>query len=145
MKNRRWGIIPVSRLIVDFLPQRMEGKDPEAPLFPARGANGSSKSRCNLSRSYRAIVRRIDGLAWARLYDLRHFFVAQLAKQGANEQQMGRLLCHVGQTVTSRYVHQDIEDLRQFVDELAARYREAAGLPSLEYRGERKDADRITV
>jgi len=66
-------------------------------------------------------VRRLDGLDWSTLYDLRHFFVSQLAKHGATEQQIGRLLCHVGQSVTSRYVHHDIEDLRPFVDELGER------------------------
>ena len=57
-------------------------------------------------------------------YDLRHFFASQLAKQGANEQQIGRLLCHVSSSVTSRYVHQDIEDLRPFVEELSERFLE---------------------
>ena len=109
------------------------------------GRNGPPKSIDNLSRSYRNIVRRLAALEWSSLYDLRHFFASQLAKQGANEQQIGRLLCHVGQTVTSPYVHQDIEDLRHFVDELAERYLAAAGLPSLPHHRERQDEERITV
>ena len=145
MKNRRWGIIPVSRLIVGLLSQRADGKEADAPLFPSRGADGPSKGRCNLSRSYRSIVRRLDGLEWSSLYDLRHFFASQLARQGANEQQIGCLLCHGGQSVTSRYVHQDIEDLRHFVDELSERYLEAAGAPSLSEHAERQDEERITV
>jgi site-specific recombinase XerD len=66
-------------------------------------------------------------MEWSTLYDLRHFFASQLAKHGATEQQIGRLLCHVGQTVTSRYVHQDIEDLRHFVEEHSERVRTALG------------------
>ncbi len=74
-----------------------------------------------MSRSYRGIARRVDGLEWSTLYGLRHFFASQLAKNGATEQQIGRLLCHVGTTITSRYLRQDIEDLRPFVDEHGAR------------------------
>ena len=145
MKNRRWGIVPISPLVVGLLSQRMEGNETDAPLFPARGGDGSSKGRCNLSRSYRSLIRRLDGLEWSTLYDLRHFFASQLARQGANELQIGRLLCHVGQAVTGRYVHQDIEDLRHFVDELADRYLEASGAPSLSQHAEQQDEERITV
>jgi len=67
----------------------------------ARGTGNTPKERHNLSRSYRRLAQRLDGLAWSSLYDLRHFFASQLAKQGANEQQIGRLLRHVGQSVTS--------------------------------------------
>ena len=44
-----------------------------------------------------------------------------------------------------RYVHQDIEHLRPLVDELAERYLEAAGMPSLPHDQEHLDEDRITV
>jgi site-specific recombinase XerD len=50
---------------------------------------------------------------------LRHFFASQLAKHGATEQRIGRLLCHIGQGVTGRYVHRDIDDLRRSVDRLS--------------------------
>ena len=123
MKNGRWGIIPASQEVMSLLAQR----DPSQYYFPARHTTDTPKSMENLSRSFRTIVRRLDGLEWSTLYDLRHFFASQLAKQGANEQQIGRLLCHVSGSVTSRYVHQDIEDLRGFVDELGRRYVAARG------------------
>jgi len=87
----------------------------------------STKGADYLSGSFGSILRGLYGLEWSRLYDLRHFFASQLAKHGATEQQIGRLLCHVGQTVTSRYVHQDIEDLRHFVEEHGERVRAALG------------------
>jgi site-specific recombinase XerD len=83
-------------------------------------------------------------LAWLHVYDLRHFFASQLAKQGANEQQIGRLLCHVGTSVTSRYVHQDIEDLRPFVERLSERFVEAIGLAAAP-DGRPDDGDRVIV
>jgi len=138
MKGGRWGIVPVSRLVADLLAERIEsvgGQESDAPacaladrlLFPARARTGRVKSRDNLSRAYRAVVRRLDGLGWSSLYDLRHFFASQLAKQGANESQIRRLLCHVGSSVTARYVHHDIDDLRRFVEELSERYLAATG------------------
>jgi integrase len=123
MKNGRWGIIPASQEVISLLSQR----DPAPYYFPARHTTDTPKSMENLSRSFRTVIRRLDGLEWSTLYDLRHFFASQLAKQGANEQQIGRLLCHVSGSVTSRYVHQDIEDLRGFVDELGRRYVAARG------------------
>ncbi len=116
MKNSRWGIIPISETAQGLL----QARDASPYFFPARGTADRPKSLENLSRSYRSIVRRLDGLEWSTLYDLRHFFASQLAKHGATEQQIGRLLCHVGQSVTSRYVHHDIEDLRPFVEKLAS-------------------------
>ena len=134
MKNARWGIVPVSGYVADILATCAEGKGPDGLLFPARDTENQPKGPDNLSRSYRSVVRRLDGFEWSSLYDLRHFFASQLAKHGATEQQIGRLLCHVGQTVTSRYVHQDIEDLRHFVEEHAERVRAALGgeTPSLD-------------
>ena len=123
MKNGRWGIIPISEHVMSLLAQ----KDPAPYYLPARGTTDRPKSMDNVSRSFRSIVRRLDGLEWSTLYDLRHVFASQLAKQGANEQQIGRLLCHVSGSVTSRYVHQDIEDLRGFVDELGRRFVAARG------------------
>jgi len=85
------------------------------------------KTLDNFSRSYRWLVRRLDRLESSTLYDLPHFFPSQPAKCGATERQIGQLLCHVGLTVTSRYVHQDIEDLRHFVEEHTQRVRVAVG------------------
>jgi integrase len=128
MKNGRWGIVPVSTFARDVL-----NECAARPLyFPARGTSDRPKSIDNLSRSYRSLVRRIDGLEWSTLYDLRHFFASQLAKHGATEQQIARLLCHAGQSVTSRYVHHDIDDLRPFVEDHGERMRAAlGGLPAL--------------
>ena len=67
-------------------------------------------------------MAHISGLEWARVYDLRHFFGSQLARLGATEQQMGRLLCHSPSSITSRYVHQQIEDLRPFVERLSGQF-----------------------
>lgn len=65
---------------------------------------------------------------------LRHFFASQLAKQGATQQQIERLLCHVSTSVPSRYVHQDIEDLSVFVEELSNRFLARDGLYSCRTR-----------
>lgn len=144
MKNRRQGIVPVSRYVAERIVE-VGGKG-DALVFPAqRRGEETPKSDTNLSRSYRSIVQRLTGVEWSTLYDLRHFYASHLAKQGANEQQIGRLLCHVGQSVTSRYVHQDIEDLRHFVDELSERYLASCGVPSLSEHAEPKDEERITV
>ena len=116
MKNGRWGIVPISASTQGVL----QARDASPYYFPARGRSDAPKGIDNLSRSYRSIARRVDGVEWSTLYDLRHFFASQLAKQGATEQQIGRLLCHVGQSVTSRYVHLDIDDLRPFVERLGS-------------------------
>jgi integrase len=115
MKNARWGIIPISDAVQGLLQER----EPSPLYFPAQGTSDRPKSIDNLSRSYRSVVRRLPGLEWSTLYDLRHFYASRLAALGATEQQIGRLLCHVGQTVTSRYVHHDIDELRPLVDAVA--------------------------
>ncbi|MDA1190922.1 MAG: tyrosine-type recombinase/integrase [Candidatus Poribacteria bacterium] len=116
MKNARWGIIPISAHVQLVL------KDcPDSLCFPAVGTSETPKTHRNLFRTFDHVRQRAD-LGWATMYDLRHFFASQLAKQGATEQQIGRLLCHVGHSVTSRYVHHDLEDLRPFVEELSERY-----------------------
>lgn len=145
MKNVRWGIVPVSRYIAAPLAERARGKEPDALLFPARGTEGAAKSIDNLSRSYRSIVRRLPGLEWSTLYDLRHFFASQLAVQGATEQQIGALLCHRGASVTSRYVHQDIEDVRPFVERLSARFLEASGGKMLPYHRDEDEEEQAVV
>jgi len=126
MKNSRWGEVPVSAYAREVLSQRT----PTPLFFPARGATDQPKSIDNLSRSYRSVVRRLHGLDWSTLHDLRHFFASQLAKHGVTEQQIGRLLCHVGSSVTSRYVHHDIEHLRPFVEAHGERVRVALGAPT---------------
>jgi integrase len=115
MKNRKWAIIPISR----HVQQVLAGIDPAPYYFASR--LGQLKPRASIYDAWRVAVDKTE-LEWMRPYDLRHFFASQLAKQGANEQQIGRLLCHVSGSVTSRYVHQDIEDLRGFVDELGRRF-----------------------
>ena len=139
MKNSRWGIVPVSAFARRVLAER----DARPLYFPARGTSDTPKSIDNLSRSYRAIIRRLDGLEWSTLYDLRHFFASQLAKHGATEQQIARLLCHVGTSVTSRYVHHEIEDLRPFVEAHGERVRHALGCPPRLALVERNDAVRV--
>ncbi|MEO2006716.1 MAG: tyrosine-type recombinase/integrase [Candidatus Poribacteria bacterium] len=123
MKNGRWGIIPISSTVQGLL----QAREASPYFFPARGRHDRAKSLDNLSRSYRSIARRVEGVEWSTLYDLRHFFASQLAKQGVTEQQIGRLLCHVGQTVTSRYVHHDIDDLRPFVEDHGGRVAAVCG------------------
>ena len=148
MKNKRAGVIPISGFVADYLSERAAGKELDALLFPAKGTKNRPKSNRNLLRTFETVAERA-GCAGFTTYDLRHFFASQLAKQGANEQQIGRLLCHVGQSVTSRYVHHDIEDLRRFVDALSLRYLDAAGDKSRAaiYRLEQDEpeADRITI
>ena len=57
----------------------------------------------------------------------RHIPASQITKPGVTNQQIGRLLCHVGQTVTSCYVHQEIEALQHFAGEHGERVRTAVG------------------
>ena len=130
MKNARWGILPVSRFVANMLADICTGKPGGTLAFPSRTGESTPRTLQNVQHAFKTVAERAD-LGWASIYDLRHFFASQLAKQGASEQHIGRLLCHVGQSVTSRYVHQDIEDLRHFVDDLAERYLSAAGLQSL--------------
>ena len=127
MKNARWGIVPISRYVSNLLAERAQGKEHRELLFLAEGHPDRPKGAENLSRSYKSVVRRLDGLEWSLLYDLRHFFASQLAEHGATEQQIGRLLCHVGHSFTSRHVHHDIDALRPLVEEHAQRVCEALG------------------
>jgi integrase len=100
MKNSRWGVIPVAGHVSLLLQARAA-----APyFFPS--PRDQSKPRDNMRKVWRTITQKAD-IDWMQPYDLRHFFASQLAKQGATEQQIGRLLCHVSTSVTSRYIHQD--------------------------------------
>jgi site-specific recombinase XerD len=107
-------------------------------LGTAEAGHPTAKSIDNFSRAFRSVARRLPGLEWSTLYDLRHLFASQLAKQGATEQQIGRLLCHVGTSVTSRYVHQDVEYLRLFVERLSVRFLEASGGDMLPHLGDER-------
>jgi len=133
-KNGRWCVIPISSVVSDIL----RGRNAVPHYFAS--PRHVKAPRKDIQWGWRTL-RQAASPDWMHCHDLRHFFASQLAKQGANEQQIGRLLCHMGQSVTSRYVHQDIEDLRPFVEELSERYLQAAGEPSLPYR----DEDRVTV
>lgn len=138
MKNGRQGIVPLSRYARDVLARQT----PDPLYFPAKGHADRPKGLRNVQRAfYRAGERA--GLDWASLYDLRHFYASQLARHGATEQQIGALLCHVGQSVTARYVHHDLDDLRRFVDAHGEAVRDASGeLPDLEYV---EDTDAVRV
>ncbi len=142
-KNKRWIVVPASPVVAGALEKHIDnGSD---FVFPARGTTDKAKSPRNLLRTFKAACGHA-GVGWnVAVYDLRHFFASQLTKQGVNEQQIARLLCQVPQSVTSRYVHYDVEDLRPFVDELADRYLDAAGAPSLSRQQEGPDDDHITV
>ena len=98
-------------------------REPRPYYFPAKGRPDRPKSADNIRRCYRSVVRRLPGLEWSRLYDLRHFFASELARHGASESQIGRLLCHVGTSITSRYVHHDVEALRPLVEHHGERIR----------------------
>jgi integrase len=114
MKNHRRAVLPMSSAVADVLRQI-----PAQPWhFPSPRRPGMHQT--DIYAAWNTLTGA-TGLAWLRPHDLRHFFASQLAKQGATEQQIGRLLCHVGQSVTSRYVHHDIDDLRPFVEELGER------------------------
>ncbi len=127
MKGGRWGEVPVSTLARKLLARH----EPKPFYYPACGCFDRPKGLRNVQRAFASAARRA-GLEWSTLYDLRHFFASQLAKHGATEQQIGRLLCHVGTSVTSRYVHHDIDDLRPFVEAHGERVRVAlGGLPTL--------------
>jgi integrase len=134
MKNARWGVIPISAFVADLLRKRIERSASESVegsdyVFPS--PKRSDAPYGSIKKAWSRLVR-VTGLDWLQVYDLRHFYASQLAKMGATEQQIGRLLCHVGQSVTSRYVHHDLDDLRPFVERLSAvfveRYGEACGL-----------------
>jgi integrase len=124
MKGGRWGEVPVST----FARRVLAGREPKPLYFPARGHTDRPKGLRNVQRAFTSASSRA-GIEWSTLYDLRHFFASHLAKHGATETQIGRLLCHVGTSVTSRYVHHDIEDLRSLVEEHGERVRVALGRP----------------
>ena len=139
MKGGRWGEVPVST----FAQNLLAGHEPNPLYFPACGHLDRPKGLRNVQRAFASSAGRA-GLEWATLYDLRHFFASQLAKHGATETQIGKLLCHVGTSVTSRYVHHDIEDLRPLVDEHGERVRVAlGGPPALAAAEEDEDAIRV--
>ena len=117
MKNARWGVVPVSKLVQWTL----EDTGRDGFLFPSPK---TGQPRTHIRRTWAKMTARA-GVEWMQVYDLRHFFASQMAKLGATEQQIARLLCHVGQSVTSRYVHHDIEDLRPFVEEHSERVQAA--------------------
>ena len=90
VKNGRWAVIPISSYIGYLLARRrMELPSPNGWAFPSR------LDHMRPTESIRTAWKRVSrdaGLDWMRPYDLRHFFASQLAKQGATEQQIGRLL-----------------------------------------------------
>jgi integrase len=113
-KSGRWYVVPVSATVRSLL----AAIEPNPLYFPCRSNPTKPKEHHNVWRTWKAVCRRV-GILDARIHDLRHLFGSELARLGATEQQIGRLLCHVGQSVTSRYVHQDVEDLRPFVERLS--------------------------
>jgi len=123
MKNARWAVVPASGLVLDIIARRSMGS--ASPyVFPS--PRDASKPYGSIKKAWTRLAKEA-GCLWAVPYDCRHFFASQLAMDGATEQQVGRLLCHVGQSVTSRYVHQDIEALRPYVERLSERFQWALG------------------
>ena len=59
------------------------------------------------------------GITYFRFHDLRHDFATRLVKKGVELYRVGKLLAHRTVTMTKRYAHLDIDDLRDAVGVLS--------------------------
>ncbi len=60
-------------------------------------------------------ARNKAGVKGFRFHDLRHDFATRLVKSGVDLYRVGKLLAHKSVTMTKRYAHLDVEDLRSAV------------------------------
>lgn len=106
VKTRVFALIPLTRrLETEILRVCSHCTDPHARLFKAKPGSGHS-----LTRAARA---RLD--FDFRFHDLRHTFISKVARTGARNRIVQALAAHAPQTVTERYEHPELTELREVI------------------------------
>lgn len=117
-KGNKDRTVPINkklrRVLLDYL-KRVRDLDEDNQLFFANKKTGK------LSQSYvnKCIRQAKEDLGWERQissHTLRHSFASNLVYRGASLVSVQKLLGHANLTVTSRYLHQDLDKLKETVE-----------------------------
>jgi integrase len=95
----------------------------------AAAATDEEKSRADLNRPWRALVKRA-GLTGLRIHDLRHTHASFGAGAGLGLPIIGKLLGHTKAATTQKYAHLDIDPLRKASEHIGSRLAAAMGEPN---------------
>ncbi len=109
-KGKHEDDIPLSLTAIEIVQRHMKGKHPESFLF----INTDTGRHYLPSTIYKIWKRTGNAVNFHEA--ARHSFATQLAKSGATPQQIQRLCRHRDIRTTMQYVHMDLTDLRDLVN-----------------------------
>jgi integrase len=109
-KGKHEDDIPLSWTAIEIVKRNIRGKHPKAFLF-VNPDTGRKYLPQNIYKIWKAIKSPVNFHEAAR-----HSFATQLAKSGATPQQIMRLCRHRDIRTTLGYVHMDLTDLRDLVN-----------------------------
>lgn len=116
-KQDRPHKIPLSPEVIGLLVERREKGRPGALVFEGMATR--------LRRAWPDLIKRARITERLTVHDLRHHFATGLLGLGASLPQIGKLLGQSTATVTARYAHHAVEDLRPAADSIGALYTKA--------------------
>ena len=102
-KQNEAHVVPLSSNVVTLLRTMYAdagGPEPDAPLFPR--ADGKPLRDV---KAFWEKLRKVAGVPWARIHDLRHSFASNLVSDGVSLPIIGALLGHTQPATTARYAH----------------------------------------
>lgn len=122
-KGKQSRTVPVPAFLIKLLKTEVEGRSPDALLFPpTRGDKWLTLGQARYS--FQKATAAVDGCSGVRLHDLRHTCAALAIRSGANIKVVQKLLGHKSAVLTlDRYGHLYPDDL----DAVAAAFDAAAG------------------
>jgi len=107
--------IPLSSEARKLLAERLEKLGTEVYVFPSK--RDPSRPMGNIANTHHRTVERA-GLAWFRLYDLRHTFATRAVQSGMDLPTLAGILGHSKLHMILRYAHPTPEHKRQAITRL---------------------------
>jgi integrase len=101
--------IPMNTEARKLLAERLENLGTEVYVFPSK--RDPSRPMGNIANTHHRTVER-TGLAWFRLYDLRHTFATRAVQSGMDLPTLARILGHSNINMVLRYAHPTPEHKR---------------------------------
>lgn len=107
--------IPLSGEARKLLAERLEKLGTEVYVFPSK--RDPKRPMGNIANTHHRTVKRA-GLAWFRLYDLRHTFATRAVQSGMDLPTLAGILGHSKLNMVLRYAHPTPEHKRQAITRL---------------------------
>ena len=107
-KTNRTRFLPMNSKVEETLGRCYRQRPSDDLVFPSPKTGGKMD---NIKTSWSALLEDA-GIAGLRLHDLRHTFATRLVESGCDLYRVQKLLGHSSISVTERYSHLNVDDLR---------------------------------